>query len=126
MCPYSYYSVMRTSKDPKYLRLQMVLAAEEHGIRYAAKHFRTSRNTVRKWLDRWHEHGYAGLESLSRRPHRSPGATPAHERRRPVRLKRHRSGGTRGVAPEPLVDGLVGNPQVGFESRWGRHSVPAS
>lgn len=87
MCPYSYYSVMRASKDPKYLRLQMVLAAEEHGIRYTAKHFSTSRNTVRKWLDRWHEHGYAGLESLSRRPHRSPGATPPHQRQRLVRLK---------------------------------------
>ena len=88
MCPYSYYSVMRTSKDIRHLRLQMVLAAEKGGIRQAAKHFHTSRNTVRKWLHRWHRHGYAGLADQSRRPHRSPRATPPHERRKLVRLKR--------------------------------------
>jgi transposase len=88
MCPYSYYSVMRTSKDRRCLRLQMVQCAIEHGIKQAAKHFHASRNTVRKWLDRWHRHGYAGLVDQSRRPHRSPRATPPHQRRKLVSLKR--------------------------------------
>jgi transposase len=88
MCPYSYYSVMRTSKDAKYLRLKMVLTAEEHGIKRAARDFGASRNTVRKWLHRWHRLGYPGLTDQSRRPHRSPKATPAKQRRRLVALKR--------------------------------------
>jgi len=66
----------------------MVLAAEEHGIKRAARDFRASRNTVRKWLDRWRRLGYPGLADQSRRPHRSPKATPAHQRQRLVRLKR--------------------------------------
>jgi transposase len=66
----------------------MVLYATEHGIRQAARHFHTSRNTVRKWLDRWNQHGYAGLADLSRRPYNSPNATPQDQRRKLVRLKR--------------------------------------
>jgi hypothetical protein len=33
------------------------------------------RQLVRKWLNRFKEHGYAGLVDLSRRPHHSPRAT---------------------------------------------------
>ena len=88
MCPYSYYSVMRTSKDTRHLRYLMVQYAIEHGIRQAAGQFHTSRNTVRKWLRRWLQHGYAGLTDQSRRPHSSPLATAAHERHRLVRLKK--------------------------------------
>jgi transposase len=87
MCPYKYYSVMRTSKDPKQIRYQMVLSVGRVGIRQTVRDFRTSRTTVRKWWRRWLEEGYRGLEERSRRPRHSPLATPPQERRHLVALK---------------------------------------
>lgn len=88
MCPYTYYDVMRKSKDPKFLRLQMVLSVKEAGIKETARQFKVSRNTVRKWRRRFQEHGYKGLESLSRRPKHSPNAVPQAERDKLVALKK--------------------------------------
>jgi transposase len=87
MCPYRYYNVMRTSKDPKQIRYQMVLSVDRVGIKQTARDFRTSRTTVRKWWRRWQEEGYKGLEERSRRPRHSPLATPPEEREHLVALK---------------------------------------
>jgi transposase len=72
----------------------MVLSVEKRGIKATARSFRTSKNTVRKWHRRWQREGYHGLEELPRRPHHSPNATPATERRKLVELKQtyHRLG----------------------------------
>ena len=49
----TYYSMIRT-KDHKFdLRLRLVLYANSKGIRAAQRHFRCSRNTVRKRLHRY-------------------------------------------------------------------------
>ena len=72
----SYYTMIR-SKDHQFdLRLDIVLHARQHGIRAAARHFETTRNTVRKWVRRFAEEGKAGLEELSRAPARCPHKTP--------------------------------------------------
>ena len=76
MCPLSYYQIMRNCKDKRAHRYQMVQYALKHGVKPAARVFRTSPPMVRKWLVRFKEHGYEGLLDLSRRPHRSPRATP--------------------------------------------------
>ena len=76
MCPLSYYQTMRNCKDKRAHRYQMVQYALKHGVKPAARVFRTSPPMVRKWLVRFKEHGYEGLLDLSRRPHRSPRATP--------------------------------------------------
>jgi transposase-like protein len=53
MCPYGgYYTVMRQSKDPRYLRLRMVRLAREHGVKPAARLLGCSPQTVRSWRDR--------------------------------------------------------------------------
>jgi transposase len=88
MCHYKYYDIMRKSKDNRTLRYQMVTYAEKHGIKPAMRHFKASRNTVRKWIRRWQELGYAGLNEISRKPHNSPGATPEEEREKLVKLKK--------------------------------------
>jgi hypothetical protein len=88
MCPYRYYNVMRTSKDPKDLRYRMVLSVERVGIKQTVRDFHCSRTTVRKWYGRWLEGGYRGLRDRSRRPHHSPRATPPEERRHLVALKK--------------------------------------
>ena len=74
MCPYTYYQVMRLSKDKKQQRYQMVIYAKEHGVKPTARLYTTTPKTVRKWLYRYEEGGYQALEDLSRRPHHSPQA----------------------------------------------------
>jgi len=76
----TYYTIMRESKDPKYLRLQTVMCAQEHGNKPSAKQFNTTVKTVRKWRKRYEENDYAGLESQSRRPKHSPGRIPQERR----------------------------------------------
>lgn len=80
MCPYAYYDVMRKSKDPRWLRYQMVISVQTRGIKQTARDFRVSRTTVRKWFRRYRDHGYQGLKSRSRRPKHSPNAVPQAER----------------------------------------------
>lgn len=87
MCHYNYYDIMRKSKDNRVLRRQMVLYAQQNGIKPAMRHFKTSRNTVRKWLRRWQESGYEGLQDFSRRPHSSPNEVPEDEKEMLVKLK---------------------------------------
>jgi len=87
MCPYRYYDLMRKSKDPRDLRFQIVLSVEKRGIRETARAFHVSRTTVRKWYRRFQDRGYQALEARSRRPHRSPNATPPKERQKLVSLK---------------------------------------
>jgi transposase len=88
MCPYRYYSVMRISKEKKCYRYQMVLSVEKVGIKETARVFHATRNTVRKWVRRWENEGYVGLEDRSRRPRHSPFATPSRERRKLIKLKK--------------------------------------
>lgn len=81
---YKYYTVMRGSKDPKFLRYRMVVYAIDYGNKPAARIFFTTVKTVRKWRKRYKAKGYEGLESLSRRPKSSPNRTP-EERREYIR-----------------------------------------
>ena len=87
----TYYSMIRT-KDHKYdLRLRLVLWAKSKGIWAAQRHFRCSRNTVRKWLRRYEEEGRSGLRELSRAPHHCPHKTPEKVERKVLEARR-RSG----------------------------------
>lgn len=87
----TYYSMIRT-KDHKFdMRLRLVLYARSKGIRAAMRHFRCSRNTVRKWLHRYEEKGRSGLRELSRAPHHCPHKTPEKVERKVLEARR-RSG----------------------------------
>ena len=71
-----YYTMLRSKDHVFALRLEIVIYARQHGIRAAARRYKTTRNTVRKWLRRHEQEGKAGLENLSRAPHRCPHKTP--------------------------------------------------
>lgn len=86
MCPYSYFTVMRESKDSRHLRLRMVQYARTHGVKPAARTFRTTPKTVRKWLQRF-DGTLASLADQSRRPHRSPQKLHPSSEQKIVRLK---------------------------------------
>jgi transposase len=80
--------MLRRSKDPIYLRFELVRFAREHGIKPAARQFSTTVKTVRKWLRRWEPGSLRGLTDRSRAPlHPRQGITPA-QRRRAISLKR--------------------------------------
>ena len=79
------------------LRLKMVELAQEKGISEAARVYRTTRKTVRKWLKRYEEGaGLEGLKERSRAPKNIPHKMTAEEEARIVELrKRHPSWGAR-------------------------------
>ena len=69
---------MIKSKDKDFafgVRLQMVRDALENGIKPTAKLYKTSKNTVKKWLKRYKEKGTAGMVEISRAPHNIPHKT---------------------------------------------------
>jgi transposase len=77
MCPYQYYTLMRQSKDPKILRLKIIQYAHSHSIKDAARCFRTSIKTVRKWFRRF-DGTLASLTDHSRAPHHRPRKLDSH------------------------------------------------
>ena len=120
MCPYTYYDVMRKSKDPRYFRHQIVLSVQGRGIKATARSFSCSRNTVRKWHRRWLQHGYKGLESQSRRPRLSPNATPIDERIELVKLKKKYK--RLGAEAIRVLEGLTRSPRT-MRKIWREQGV---
>jgi len=82
-----YFKMMRESKDPKYLRLQIVRYAQQHGVKPAARAFGTTAKTVRKWLRRWQPGSLAGLDERSRAPKNPARAITAEQRQKIIDLK---------------------------------------
>jgi phage terminase small subunit len=68
MCPIKYYTNMRQCKDPRMIRFEMVRFAREFGVKPAARAFRTTPKTIRKWLRRWQPGSLQGLEDQSKAP----------------------------------------------------------
>ena len=67
---------MIRADDPDFaLRHQLVTHARAHGLKPAARRFACARNTVRKWLRRFHALGLPGLKSQSRAPKSCPHKT---------------------------------------------------
>ena len=59
------------------LKVLQRAAAGSRNVARTCRHFGVSRKTFYEWKRRHAEHGDAGLCDRPRRPHRSPGATPA-------------------------------------------------
>ncbi len=69
---YTYYQLIKNSKDPVPHRAELVKYAIKHGNKPAARKFQTSVKTVRKWRRRYEEGKRPALRDSSRRPHHSP------------------------------------------------------
>jgi transposase len=87
MCPLGYYTMLLKSKEPTYLRFEMVRYAREFGIKPCARQFSTTVKTVRKWLRRWQPGSLKGLQDHSRAPLRPRQGITARERAHAIRLK---------------------------------------
>lgn len=66
----------------------MVSYALQHGIKPAARLYATGPKTVRKWIKRFKQGGYAALDDVSRRPKHSPNALSPEECTRIIALKK--------------------------------------
>ncbi len=67
----TYYEIYHNSKNSEYIiskRLEMVKYAIEFGVKPTARQFKTSKNTVKRWLKRYQAHGIDGLKNHSTRP----------------------------------------------------------
>ncbi len=83
----TYYRMIRgVSKFD--LRLQMVERAKQVGVSQAAREYRTTRNTVRKWRERYRQEGLRGLADRSRAPRRIPHKTAREVEERVIELRK--------------------------------------
>ena len=79
MCPVNYFTMIRSENHRETLRKEMAKHAVAHGVSAAARNFRTTRATVRKWLRRYKQG--ESLADHSRRPRTSPTKTDEHTER---------------------------------------------
>ena len=83
----NYWEIIVSKSSRIQMRRQMVRMAREEGVSEAARRFGTSRNTVRKWRDRFEAEGIRGLSDRSRAPKRIPHKTPKEAEERLLALR---------------------------------------
>lgn len=86
--PVPYFNVVRQMKNAFDYRLRLVTHARQHGIKAAARSFRTTVPTVRKWVRRYEAQGLKGLQEVSRAPHSCPHKIVGTLVQRVVELRR--------------------------------------
>ncbi len=86
--PVPYFDLVRQMPNAFNYRLRLVTHARQHGIKAAARAFRTTVRTVRKWLRRSEVQGLKGLQELSRAPHSCPHKIVGELAQRVVELRR--------------------------------------
>ncbi|NKZ02148.1 IS481 family transposase, partial [Nocardiopsis alborubida] len=69
------------------LALARCIVEDQWPLRRAAARFQVSPTTARRWADRYHEHGEAGMHDRPSRPHHSPRRTPTRRERRVIKLR---------------------------------------
>ncbi|MFE9024644.1 IS481 family transposase, partial [Streptomyces sp. NPDC007808] len=78
------------------LRLARCVVEDGWPLRRAAERFQVSHTTAARWAARYRQHGPAGMQDRSSRPHHQPGRTPDTLEEKVVRLRReHRIGPVR-------------------------------
>ena len=82
-----YYELVRDMSNKFNLRLEIVRFARDYGISEAAREFKTTRKTVRKWVVRYAEDHTQGLLDRTRAPHRIPHKMSAEDEARIVKLR---------------------------------------
>ncbi len=86
--PVPYFEVVRQMKNAFNYRLRLVTQARQHGIKAAARAFRTTVPTVRKWKRRYEEQGLKGFQERSRAPHSCPHKITGEWAERVLELRR--------------------------------------
>jgi len=98
----------------------MVVYADRFGIKPAARHFKATRNTVRKWQRRFKELGYTGLTEISRKPHNSPNTTSKENHDKLVKLKKKYK--RMGADQVKFIEKLPQSPRT-IRKIWREHGI---
>jgi transposase InsO family protein len=129
------------SQREEFCRLALM---PEANLSELCRGFGVGRTTGYKWLERYREHGPEGLAERSRRPHVSPGQTPAELEARVLAVRRdhpawggrkiHRVLEREGVVPPAISTiteivrrhGMLDGPRAGERRDWVRfeHAAP--
>ena len=88
----TYWGMMRAESSKIELRRQMVCVAQAEGVSRAARRFGTSRQTVRKWKERYETQGIRGLADQSRARKRIAHKTAESTAGRLLELRRRYPG----------------------------------
>ena len=84
-----YYWIIRRMSTKFDYRLKVVEFAKLYGVSAAAREFKTTRKTVRKWRDRFKQEGLPGLQDKSRAPHNIPHKMSKEKENRIEDLRKH-------------------------------------
>ena len=83
-----YYDLMKDMAIKFNLRLEMVLAAREHGVSEVARRYQTTRKTISKWSQRYKDHGLDGLKNQKRTPKRIPHKMNRENEEKIIKLRK--------------------------------------
>lgn len=91
-----YYDVVKHMSNKFDIRLRMVEQAKEKGISGAARYYRSTRKTVRKWIGRYERGGLEALNDMKKTPKVIPHKASPDDEARIVELRKtHPSWGAR-------------------------------
>ncbi len=107
MLQYTYLQALKEMKNVFDVRLKIAKLALEHGVSSTARQFSTTRDTVRKWRDRYLELGLSGLIDQSRAPKSCPHKLP-------------------GALEEKIIEIRKKQPYLGPYRIKSEHNIPAS
>ena len=82
-----YYWMIKSLSNVFDFRLKMVEYAKKYGKSAAAREFKTTRKTVRKWVGRYEQNGLEGLKDLSRAPKEIPHKMKAEDEAKIVSIR---------------------------------------
>jgi transposase len=85
---YVTYCVGKGKEYPYDFKCDAVFAAQELGIKPAARKFKVSKNTIKSWVREVEKHGKKGLEDKRKGPKFIPNKTSAEEEERIVSIRK--------------------------------------
>ena len=105
-----YYQIIKDMSNKFNFRFSMVRYALQNSISEAAREYKTTRKTVRKWVKRYQEEGLEGLKDKKRAPHHIPHKLKPEDEAPIVELRlKHPSWGSRRLIDRYQVKGSHGS-----------------
>jgi transposase len=101
-----YYQIIKDMSIKFNYRLRMVEYALKHDKSQAAKEYKTTRKTVRKWVERFEQEGLGGLKDKKKAPKHIPHKLKLEDEARIIQLREdHPSWGSRRLIDRYHVKG---------------------
>lgn len=104
--PMQYYLIIKDMSNKFNYRFRIVEYAFKYGKSRAAREYKTTRKTIRKWVGRFKQEGLKGLEDRKKTPEYIPHKLRPEEEKRIIELRqKHPSWGSRRLIERYHVKG---------------------